>query len=87
MIGRGDQEARGHPGGDRLEVARRLILTHLGAEVAVLAVSGVALFFAYRPSVSQAWSDVVASDVAARVLVLRSRRWAAGALCSSGVRR
>jgi hypothetical protein len=107
MIGRGDQEGDGHPRGDRLAVARRLILTLLCVEVAVLAVTGIGLFFAYRPSASQAWSGVVASDLgddvrisqvlraahllasrlavltaiaAGVVLVLRSRRWTAGAL-------
>jgi menaquinol-cytochrome c reductase cytochrome b subunit len=34
------------------------LLTLLSVEVAVLVVTGIALFFVYRPSVGQAWSDV-----------------------------
>lgn len=39
--------------------ARSVLLAILSVEVAVLVVTGVALFFLYRPSTSQAWSDVV----------------------------
>jgi hypothetical protein len=74
MIRRGNEEGHGHPGGGRLDAARRLILTLLTVEVGVLAVSGIALFFAYRPSVSQAWSDVVVSDVAADVRISQALR-------------
>ncbi|MCA1691306.1 MAG: cytochrome b N-terminal domain-containing protein, partial [Actinobacteria bacterium] len=36
-----------------------MVLTILSVEVAILAVTGIALFFLYRPSASQAWSDLV----------------------------
>lgn len=38
--------------------ARSFLLTLFSIEVAVLVVTGIALFFVYRPSVAQAWSDV-----------------------------
>jgi quinol-cytochrome oxidoreductase complex cytochrome b subunit len=40
---------------DGLSRARRILLTALSAEVAVLVVTGIALFFVYRPSVGQSW--------------------------------
>lgn len=52
------------PGTDRtphrpgLVQARSVLLTLFSIEVAVLVVTGIGLFFLYRPSVAQAWSDV-----------------------------
>src|SRR4051794_34902197 len=46
------------PTGDGLRWARSVLLTALTVEAAVLLVTGVALFFLYRPSASQAWNDV-----------------------------
>jgi quinol-cytochrome oxidoreductase complex cytochrome b subunit len=40
---------------DGLSRARDILLTALSAEVAVLVVTGIALFFVYRPSVGQSW--------------------------------
>lgn len=37
---------------------RSVLLTILSVEITVLVVTGVALFFVYRPSTSQAWNDV-----------------------------
>jgi quinol-cytochrome oxidoreductase complex cytochrome b subunit len=37
---------------------RFLLLTALSIEMAVLLVTGIALFFVYRPSVAQAWPDL-----------------------------
>jgi quinol-cytochrome oxidoreductase complex cytochrome b subunit len=45
-------------GRDRLSRARSVLLTILGIEIAVLVVTGIALWFAYRPSASQAWGDL-----------------------------
>lgn len=41
--------------------ARTILLWALTAEVVVLAVTGVALYFAYRPDSAAAWSDVSGS--------------------------
>jgi quinol-cytochrome oxidoreductase complex cytochrome b subunit len=46
-------------GRDRLSRARSILLTVLAIEVAVLVVTGIALWFAYRPTASQAWGDPV----------------------------
>ena len=45
-------------GGDGLSRAGRILLVVLGVQVAVLLVTGVALYFFYRPSVGQFWSDL-----------------------------
>jgi quinol-cytochrome oxidoreductase complex cytochrome b subunit len=45
---------------DRLARARSVLLTVLAIEIAVLVVTGIALWFAYRPTASQAWGDPVA---------------------------
>ncbi len=45
--------------GDGLSRARSVLLTTLGVEIAVLVVTGIALFFVYRPTTSQAWSDLL----------------------------
>jgi quinol-cytochrome oxidoreductase complex cytochrome b subunit len=55
------------PHGETLEGARVLLLTVLSLEVAVLVVTGIALFFLYRPSTSQAWSFVDVTDTGLRV--------------------
>lgn len=38
--------------------ARSFLLTLFSIEVAVLVVTGIALFFVYRPSVAQSWSHL-----------------------------
>jgi quinol-cytochrome oxidoreductase complex cytochrome b subunit len=50
-----DRTARRQGG---LSRARRILLTALSVEVAVLVVTGMALFFVYRPSVSQSWPGI-----------------------------
>ena len=40
--------------------ARSVLLAVLSAEVAVLVVTGIALYFLYRPTARQAWGDLVA---------------------------
>lgn len=47
----------------RLSRARQLLLTALSLEVAVLVLTGIALFFVYRPSVGQSWPGLLASHV------------------------
>lgn len=44
---------------DRLFRARSILLTILGIEIAVLVVTGIALWFAYRPTARQAWGDPI----------------------------
>jgi quinol-cytochrome oxidoreductase complex cytochrome b subunit len=48
--------------GDGLARARSVLLTVLAVEVAILLVTGIALFFLYRPTVDQAWGDLVTGD-------------------------
>lgn len=47
---------------DRVLRARRVVLTLLTAEVAVLILTGIALYFFYRPSDVQAWNDMAAAS-------------------------
>jgi quinol-cytochrome oxidoreductase complex cytochrome b subunit len=71
------------PTGDGLRWARSVLLTALTIEGAVLLVTGVALFFLYRPSASQAWNDVFTGSSAAGVrlaLALRAIHWLASRL-------
>lgn len=60
--------------GDGLDRARRILLGSLGVEILVLTVTGIALFFLYRPSVSQAWSDVVSDRVEGSVRISQALR-------------
>ena len=46
----------------RLPRARSVLLAVLSAEVAVLVVTGLALYFLYRPTARQAWGDLVAES-------------------------
>ena len=45
-----------------LPPVRSILLAVLGAEVAVLVVTGIALYFLYRPTAGQAWGDLVAES-------------------------
>ena len=51
-----------------------MLLTILSIEIAVLVVTGVALFFLYRPSMDQAWSDVFAESTDSGVRVAHALR-------------
>jgi hypothetical protein len=72
---------------DGLSRARRILLTALSAEVAVLVVTGIALFFVYRPSVGQSWpglfdrhanpSRTIWSAAGVRLLHQLAPRWLA----------
>ena len=64
----------GSPAGAGLAGARSVLLTVLSIEVAVLVVTGVALFFLYRPSMSQAWSDVFTESTDAGFRVAQALR-------------
>ncbi len=44
---------------DALSRARSVLLSILSVEVGVLIVTGIALFFLYRPTARQAWNDLV----------------------------
>ena len=57
-----DEPAGPGSGPDALARAGRVLLIVLGVQVAVLVVSGVALYFLYRPSLGQAWGDFVTGD-------------------------
>ena len=57
-----DSRAEPSRGRSDLSGARSILLTMLSVEVAVLVVTGVALFFLYRPSAGQAWNDVVTTS-------------------------
>ncbi|HVF14247.1 MAG TPA: cytochrome b N-terminal domain-containing protein [Acidimicrobiales bacterium] len=45
------------PEGAKLARARSILLRILGAEVAVLVLTGIALFFLYRPTADMAWGE------------------------------
>ncbi len=47
------------PGRDRVSRASSILLGVLSVEIAVLVVTGIALWFLYRPTADQAWADVV----------------------------
>jgi quinol-cytochrome oxidoreductase complex cytochrome b subunit len=53
-----DQPGERGERGDPLARAGRVLLIVLGVQVAVLVVTGVALYFLYRPSSAQAWNDL-----------------------------
>jgi quinol---cytochrome c reductase cytochrome b subunit, bacillus type len=57
-----DRRAAQSRGGSDLSHARSILLTMLSVEVAVLVVTGIALFFLYRPTAGQAWNDVVTAS-------------------------
>ena len=72
--------ARGKSG---LSRARSIVLTALSVEVGSLVVSGIALFFVYRPTASAAWSDLVDDRYTAEVQlaqVIRFVHWLASQL-------
>lgn len=52
---------RAHPGSGRDGVSRAcsILLRVLSVEIAVLVVTGIALWFLYRPTADQAWGDLV----------------------------
>ena len=54
--------------------ARSLLLAILSVEIAVLVITGIALFFLYRPSMSQAWTDVFAESTDPGVRVAHALR-------------
>ena len=54
-----DHGTSGHDEG-RLPRARRVLLTTLTVEVTVFVLTGIALFFVYRPSVGQSWPGLFA---------------------------
>ena len=62
------------PTSDGLARARSVLLAVLSVEVAVLVVTGVALFFVYRPSMSQAWSDLLPESTDSGVRVAHALR-------------
>ncbi|HEV2810543.1 MAG TPA: cytochrome b N-terminal domain-containing protein [Acidimicrobiales bacterium] len=47
------------PGRDRVSRASSILLGVLSVEIAVLVVTGIALWFLYRPTAHQAWTDVL----------------------------
>ena len=51
--------AHSSPGRDRVSRAWSILLGVLSVEIAVLVVTGIALWFLYRPTADQAWVDVV----------------------------
>ena len=54
-------DAREHPQSGRANVARArsILLGTLSVEVGVLIITGIALFFLYRPTTRQAWPDLI----------------------------
>lgn len=67
------------PGGVRgrsgLSRARWILLTVLSAEVGVLVITGMALFFVYRPTASAAWSDLIDDRYTAEVQLAQAVRF------------
>jgi quinol-cytochrome oxidoreductase complex cytochrome b subunit len=59
---------------DRLSRARSVLLTILGIEIAVLLVTGIALWFAYRPTARQSWGDLVTEAYSWEVRVAHGLR-------------
>jgi quinol-cytochrome oxidoreductase complex cytochrome b subunit len=59
---------------DSLSRARSILLSILGVELAVLLVTGIALFFLYRPTASQAWNDLLPESYAWDVRVAQGLR-------------
>jgi quinol-cytochrome oxidoreductase complex cytochrome b subunit len=54
-------DTREHPqsGRDNLARARSILLGALSVDVGVLIITGIALFFLYRPTTRQAWPDLI----------------------------
>ena len=67
MMRRTSDDTDIRPTGAGLAGARSILLGILSVEVAVLVVTGIALFFLYRPSASQAWNFVDTTSAAVRV--------------------
>ena len=54
-----DHRQESGPGGNDLARARSILLGILSVAVGVLVVTGIALFFLYRPTTRQAWPDLL----------------------------
>jgi quinol-cytochrome oxidoreductase complex cytochrome b subunit len=59
---------------DGLVRARSVLLAVLAAEVAVLVVTGVALYFLHRPAASAGWSDIAGGELDGEVRLAQALR-------------